>query len=445
MQKSKKILILGFVWAEPASSAAGSRTLEFITLFRAQGWQVVFASAAALSEHRADLSALGVEEKSIQLNCDSFDVMLAEYQPDIVLFDRFFTEEQFGWRVARTCPQALRVLDTQDLHSLRHARQLLLKQSQQPCHNEITRQSVPPVTASLAELRHVMASEDHSQREIAAIYRCDLSLMISDVEQAFLQTEFGVPAYLLHHCALMLISPANDMPRPAFEERAHFLTIGNFRHAPNWDSVLWLKHALWPKLRQRLPQAQLHVAGSYPPPKASALHNPAQGFHVIGWVPDAHAAMRQARVCLAPLRFGAGIKGKLADAMACGTPSVTTTIGCEGMTGNSADLRWGGAIADDAEYFVQAAVDLYQDPAVWQQAQTRGDQIVQQRFDRPRIAAELLKALDDAGLHCAERRQANFVGLMLRHHQHKSTQYMSQWIAEKNRLAATGATPPESV
>ncbi|MCU6434247.1 glycosyltransferase [Undibacterium sp. Jales W-56] len=441
MQQNKKILILGFVWAEPASSAAGSRSMEFITLFRAQGWQVRFASAAALSGHRADLSALGVEEKSIALNCDSFDAMLAEYRPDIVLFDRFFTEEQFGWRVARTCPQALRVLDTQDLHSLRQARQLLLKRAQQHCSNETARHSVPPVAASPAALRAVMVNEEMSQREIAAIYRCDLTLMISDTEIALLQKEFGVPAALLHHCALMLMpSPgASEIPRPAFGQRTHFLSIGNFRHAPNWDSVLWLKHALWPKLRQRLPQAQLHVAGAYPPPKAMALHNPAQGFHVIGWVADAHAAMRQARVCLAPLRFGAGIKGKLADAMACGTPSVTTTIGSEGMHGA---LPWGGAVADDPDGFVEAAFDLYQDRALWQQAQIQGDQILQQRFERPRIAAELIMALQQAEQHCAERRQANFVGLMLHHHQHRSTQYMSQWIAEKNRLAAVdGALP----
>jgi len=149
----KKILILGYVWPEPSSSAAGSRMMELIAVMREQNWQVVFASAAALSEHRADLSVWQVEEKQIALNCDSFDAFIAEYQPDMVVFDRFFTEEQFGWRVERVCPNALRILETSDLHSLREARGQLLKQTQQGAKNEAERSRLAPVQASLAELR----------------------------------------------------------------------------------------------------------------------------------------------------------------------------------------------------------------------------------------------------------------------------------------------------
>jgi len=92
----KRLLIIGYVWPEPKSSAAGGRMLELIELFLSQNWQVVFASAAALSEHRADLPSLGVQEKSIELNNASFNEFIAELKPDAVLFDRFFTEEQFG-------------------------------------------------------------------------------------------------------------------------------------------------------------------------------------------------------------------------------------------------------------------------------------------------------------------------------------------------------------
>lgn len=433
-----KILVIGYVWPEPRSSAAGGRMMELLTLFRSQGWQVMFASAAALSEHRADLSVLQVAEKSIELNSDSFDLVVADYQPDMVLFDRFFTEEQFGWRVEKVCPGALRVLDTSDLHSLRYARQTLLKQAQQECASEVARNHVGAVDAAPERIAAIMADDEMAQREIAAIYRSDLSLMISSVEMQLLQQEFGVPAMLLHHCTLMshlmpeLNSGAGEADTPAFEQRQHFLCIGNFRHAPNWDSVLWLKHAIWPRIRLALPQAQLHVVGAYPPPKATALHNPQQGFHVLGWVHDALALMMQARVCLAPLRFGAGIKGKLADAMACGTPSVTTHIGCEGMNG---DLPWGGASAQDTEGFAAAAVALYQDASMWQQAQTNGAQILRQHFCRAELGQILVARLRAAKQDQDGNRRKNFTGMMLRHHLHKSTQYMSQWIAEKNKTS----------
>lgn len=423
----RKVLVIGYVWPEPRSSAAGSRMLELLGVFRSQGWQVTFASAAALSSHRADLAELEIEEVAVSLNCDSFDTYVAALQPDLVLFDRFFTEEQFAWRVERAWPAALRVLDTSDLHCLRDARHALLKASQQACGSEAQRQQVGPVQACAQQLYAAMAGGDMAQREVASIYRCDLTLMISAFEMQLLQEQFGVPPSLLHDCALMLIPPTlDDVP---FADRRHFLSIGNFRHAPNWDAVLWLKHALWPLIRTRLPHAQLHVYGAYPPPKATALHNPRQGFHVLGWVDDAHRVMAQARVCLAPLRFGAGIKGKLADAMACGTPSVTTSIGSEGMHG---ELPWPGRVADDAQAFAEAAVQLHEDSAAWSHAQAHGAPLLRQRFDRPHLAAELLARLEHLLATREEHRQRNFVGSMLRHHQHKSTQYMSQWIAAKN-------------
>lgn len=428
----QKILVIGYVWPEPRSTAAGGRMMELLSVFRRQHWQVIFASACALSEHRADLSALHIEEKNIALNCDSFDQFIAQYQPDMVLFDRFYTEEQFGWRVEKICPDALRVLDTSDLHSLRFARHALLKQAQQQCANETERNQCGAVEAAPEDLAALMATDDMAQREIAAMYRCDLTLMISAVEMDLLQQQFGVPAMLLHHCNLMLnlLPEQAGQAGPSFEQRQHFFTVGNFRHGPNWDGVLWLKHAIWPRIRQALPQAQLHIAGAYPPPKAMALHNPQQGFHVLGRVHDALALMTQARVCLAPLRFGAGIKGKLADAMVCGTPSVTTKIGSEGMCG---DLPWGGLVAQDTDSFAAAAVALYLDAALWQQAQANGTQILRQYFSRDDAARALLSRLHAAKLQQTDHRRRNFTGAMLRHHLHKSTQYMSQWIAAKNK------------
>lgn len=424
----KKLLIIGYVWPEPKSSAAGSRMLELIHLFLAQQWDIVFASAAAFSEHRADLPSIGVQEKSITLNDSSFNEFIAELKPSAVLFDRFFTEEQFGWRVEQVCPNALRVLDTEDLHSLRHVRHQLFKQSQKNTVNETLRQSVDPVLASPNELYTQMASDDMAQREIAAIFRCDLTLMISQFEIELLTQYFSVPKQLLHYCPFL--SAQKHVSSPEFNVRQHFISIGNFRHEPNWDAVLYLKHAIWPLIHAQLPQAELHIYGAYPPPKATQLHNPKQGFYIKGWADDALAVMQQARVCLAPLRFGAGIKGKLMDAMRCGTPSITTNVGIESMCGH---LEWGGLIENNAQRIADAAVKLYQDETLWQKSQQQGVNILQKYFGDADYAKLLIERLDSLQKNIELERQKNFIGAMLRHHLLKSTQYMSQWIEAKNK------------
>ncbi|MCV6603840.1 MAG: glycosyltransferase, partial [Porticoccaceae bacterium] len=150
----------------------------------------------------------------------------------------------------------------------------------------------------------------------------------------------------------------------------------------------------------------------------------------------------QARINLAPLRFGAGIKGKLADGMLCGTPSVTTDIGAEGMT---AGLPWGGEISNDPQQIADAATQLYGDKNRWLDAQQQGFAIARKLFDKQRTGQELIAALKQALVELPERRQDNFIGAMLRHHHHRSTQFMGQWIEAKNRLKqahrADGHTP----
>lgn len=127
MITNKRLLILGFVWPEPNSSAAGGRMMQLISMFQKQGLAITFASPAQDSEYMESLIDFGVEKVSIELNNTSFDLFVNELQPDLVLFDRFMMEEQFGWRVAENCPKAIRILDTEDLHCLRLARQNAFK------------------------------------------------------------------------------------------------------------------------------------------------------------------------------------------------------------------------------------------------------------------------------------------------------------------------------
>ena len=174
-----RVLIIGYVWPEPRSSAAGGHMMQIIESFLQQGWQITFSSPAGIGEHKADLAALGIDEVTIELNNSSFDAFITELAPDIVLFDRFMMEEQFGWRVEKHCPDALRVLETSDLQSLRDARQLALKEQLAAGHGDDFTQLL---TLDQAALFQRMANSDIAQREVAAIYRADLSLMISDAE-----------------------------------------------------------------------------------------------------------------------------------------------------------------------------------------------------------------------------------------------------------------------
>ena len=409
MPNLKKILVIGYVWPEPNSSAAGSHMMSILRLYRQQGWQIEFATPAQETEHMIDLAEEGISSQNIALNCDSFDAYIAQYQPDIVMFDRFMMEEQFGWRVEKHCPSALKILDTEDLQCLRNARHQAHKSGR--------------------ELTQTDLFSDLAKREIAAILRCDISLIISSFEMELLVNTFKVDASLLHLLPFMVDlakCPSKTLP---FSERKHFMTIGNFRHAPNWDVVLYLQK-IWPLIRKQIPDAQLHIYGSYPPPKATALHNPKTGFLIKGWAEDAHEVMESSRVCLAPIRFGAGIKGKLLDAMLVQTPSITTSLGSEGM---HQEEPWPGAITDDMTEFVEAAVTLYNDEETWNKTQKNATVLLHARYDSKVLGTGLLSKIADVEENLKQHRLNNFTGAMLKHHTMMSTKYMSQWIEAKNK------------
>jgi glycosyltransferase involved in cell wall biosynthesis len=209
------------------------------------------------------------------------------------------------------------------------------------------------------------------------------------------------------------------------------MTIGNFRHAPNWDAVLYLQE-IWPLIRKQLPDAELHIYGAYPPPKATALNNPKMGFLIKGWAENALTTMEQYRLCLAPLRFGAGIKGKLVDAMLSQTPSITTSVGSEGMRQTLQAEPWPGVVADNATEFADAAVNLYNDEQEWLSAQKSGGSLLKSRYNDRTLGYQLINRITEIEENLDQHRLNNFTGGMLKHHTMKSTQYMSQWIAAKN-------------
>ena len=415
MGKRRTLFIIGKVWPEPDSSAAGSRMMQIIDLFQEKKWRVVFASAATESEFAADLDRKEIETVAVKLNDSSFDETISRISPEIVLFGRFTPEEQFGWRTAEFSPRSLRILDTVDLHSLRLARQEALKKDERFTMDRIR-------------------EADVAKREIASIYRCDLTLMISEAEMDILVDVFSIPRNLIYYLPFLVNQNSAQTARSLwlpYNRREDFVTIGNFLHPPNLDSVLWLKQEIWPLIRKRVPDRRLHIYGAYPSQRVMQLHNEREGFLVHGRAGSAQEVVQKAKVLLAPLRFGAGLKGKLLDAMRWGTPTVTTEIGAEGMAWKG---LWNGVIANGAEEIAEAAAALYKERPLWKQARATGFRILTNQFSRERFAADFLDTVEERIRGLSTFRSENFVGQMLLHHTISGTKYMSRWIEEKNRV-----------
>jgi hypothetical protein len=315
--------------------------------------------------------------------------------------------------VAEQCPQALRILDTEDLHCLRRTRRKAVEQGID------------------FETNHI-PTDDTAKREVASILRSDVSLIISEYEMGLLKNVFNVDSSLLHYLPFLIdaIDEEEKMAWPEYEERSGFITIGNFRHAPNMDGVRYLKEQIWPLIREELPREEVRIYGAYPSQEAQKLHQPQDGFFIKGRARDAEKVMKQARVSLAPLRFGAGLKGKLTKAMQCGTPSVTTPIGAEGIAGG---LDWPGVVAESPEKLAAAAVELYENARKWERAQDRGIQIINERFNVATHQPEFVHKIEQLKENLEKHRLQNFAGAMLMHHTTASTKYMSRWIEEKNK------------
>lgn len=398
----KHLVVIGLVIPEPASTAAGHRMMQLIQLFSKADFKITFLTASNNIEFSEK-----IDIQKIEINNESFDAKIRNLNPDVVLFDRYVTEEQFGWRVSENCPNALKIIDTEDLHFLREARR-----------------------KAFFEKRIVRKEDlinDIFVREIAAILRCDLSLIISEFEYDLLVNEFKINPDLLFY--IPFLTEKIEESKTPFEDRKHFVSIGNFLHEPNWQTVLKLKQ-IWKLIKKRIPETELHIYGAYTSQKVLELHNEKDGFLVKGRANSVEKIFNQAKVLLAPIPFGAGLKGKLWESMQFGLPNVTSTIGAEAM---HKDLPWNGFIEDSDEVLVEKAIELYQDENLWNKAQENGYQILEALFMKDLFANSFIDKVSELMENLDNQRTENYLGKIFQHHQLNSTKYMSRWIEAKNK------------
>lgn len=418
------------------SSAAGVRSSQLIQVMRDEGWAVCVCSPCKSNAAKARLEAHHVHTVQVEANHNSFDSFIANMRPDYVLFDRFVMEEQFGWRVRQASPSSICVIDTQDLHFIRRERKRALEEGK--------------TMEEIVNIRAPLKSSD-MLREIASIRRSDLTLVVSSWEKELLIREYKVPEHQLH-LAPFFYSEPQPWRWPDWSDRLHFFMLGNFRHRPNWDACHWAFKEIWPRIRLKLPHAELHVYGAYAD-KASVLLS-SEGFMVKGTLPSRalHSKISQHRINLAPLRFGAGVKGKITDGWWSGLPCVTTPIGAEGMQSSSSTDGWGGAIGSTAEEIADKAVALYCDKLSWEQAQWRGVALMRELFTYKANALPLIEALERAGARGSNaNRLTRGEGMqldqaLLYYHSNRSNEFFSKYIMAKkqSRPKNSHEQPPDT-
>ncbi len=269
---------------------------------------------------------------------------------DIVVMSRHYVAVKHLDAVRSFVPNALVVFDTVDLHFLRTERQAELEGS------------------ALARA----AARSKRDEELALIRKADVTLVVSPFEQALL-------ADLVPDARVMVLSTIHELLSSGkpFAEREGLVFIGGFQHPPNTDAVLWYAREILPRVREALPGAKTYIVGSKVPANVRALA--AEDFIVTGYVPDVTSYFTGCRASIAPLRYGAGVKGKINLAMSYGLPVVATTPSIEGMHLKAGDDV---LIGDDPASFAAEIVRVYQDEALWQKLAAGGRDNIRKHFSR---------------------------------------------------------------
>ncbi|WDS37621.1 glycosyltransferase [Pseudoxanthomonas sp.] len=367
--RQQQVLIIDSDTPKPDRDSASLRLVNLIRLLQEEGAHVCFIATDVgfVEDYTPALQGMGVEvwHAPFVKGLPSF---LRQHgrRFDSVLACRHYVADALVPVLRRHAPQAKVIFDTVDLHYLRERR------------------------GAQASGDAVMLKQSHATQalELAVMNAADTTLVVSPVEREELAREApSVQVEILSNLHQLGSAGA------AFEARSDLLFVGGFHHPPNVDAVLWFAEAVFAQVRARLPDVLFHIVGIDPPPQVQRLAQQA-GVIVHGHVPDLLPLLETSRIALAPLRYGAGVKGKINQAMAHGLPVVATTMAVEGMhLCDGVDVL----VADTPEAFADAVVRLYGDAALWQTLATHGIDNVHRHFSLDAARATVRRVFfDDA-------------------------------------------------
>ncbi len=360
-----RLLVVDSTTPDPTRDSGSLRLTAMLRLLDEQGWSVAFLpddGRASEDEIRA-LGALGVEVLCRPWISDLPHWLRAHgHELHGVMLCRHTVAGQYASLVRKLAPKARLLFDTVDLHFLREQR-------------------AAELSGNAAMARQAQASR---KSELALIEQCDVTFVVSPHEQALLANE-------LPQAKVELLSNIHEVfgCRKPYRGRRDLVFIGGFGHPPNVDAIRWIATGILPALRSRLPDIVVNVVGDIPDAAREEFSVPGLVLH--GRVPDLTPIMDHALASLAPLRFGAGVKGKINMAMSHGLPVIATVTAVEGM-----QLQPGVdvLVAEDPAGFADAAARLASDEGLWTVLSRNGLRNVEEHFSSRAAAATLRRVLD---------------------------------------------------
>jgi len=368
---ARALVIDGFT-PTPDRDAASSDISWFMRILLDLGYEVTFVpafSTAHAGRYTDDLRSLGIVCPVAPALTSASDFVTAHGATfDLVALYRITVAEGLIDVVRECAPNAKVIFNAVDLHFLRDQRQAELN----------------------GELHAFVEAKRREARELAVIRSADAAVLLSEFEQGYVGRH--APGAQRFFIPLAADVPGRLAP---YEGRAGVLFVGGFAHAPNVDAVRFLCGEIWPRVRALLPDARLFVVGADPPGAVTACHAPSDGIAIMGYVQDLSDLYRTVRVAVAPLRFGAGLKGKVVASLAVGLPCVVTSIASEGMPAGAQNAI---AVADDAEDFARAIADIHANAERWRRMSDAGVAYARANFSIETITGKVRRLLESLGL-----------------------------------------------
>lgn len=356
----RRILVIDTMTPDPTRDSGSVRLCHILSLLNTDGWSIDFLAdySDASAADVARLAKLGV---ILQREHPLRWLQREGAALDAVMLCRLPIADQYVGAVRRHAPRARLLFDTVDLHFIREQR-------------------AAELTGAPGLARHARRSR---RRELAMIGNCDVTLVVSESERDILAAE--VPGARVE--VVSNIHEAHGRAR-GFEGRSGLLFVGGVGHPPNEDAVRWFADQVLPILREHDPELVFHVVGDIDASTRRAIERP--GVIAHGRVANLTPLLEQSLLSVAPLRFGAGVKGKVNQAMSHGLPVVLTTIAAEGMY---LTHEVNAMIADDPAGLAEVILNVRADPALWTRLSDNGLDNIRRHFSVEHARATLRSAL----------------------------------------------------